>query len=387
MKHLRFICAILIAILLLMPFSAFANAENVNSFADKTTFEFEISPVDANDNPGNVLVKVFCTTDAKQLITTFGTTLVVNTEHFDLVSKSGEVITDNYKKEATSLGSNFAFSASKIGTKKQVFGGMKGLSIASFNSDTKNIYIFMCGMTISGIKLQGKSELARFYLKSKTDKVPASSLRAMADSEGGKECPSKAVYCGEISSTTEGGAVVKDIKLSVDSELIDKSVPEESTTKQQAESTSQSATSSLETTTSSASDSGDVSTEELTDEKIDKMSETQLEQAINDIVQSDKKLNLPEKVKSSKAYKNYEKALQNAEKVLADNNSTKSQKAQALKDLVKAKNELEKEFPEVFDNSSENLGGSTSPLIYIAAAVGIAAIVIVLIIILKKRKK
>ena len=374
MKHFKLLSVLLIAVLLLAPVSLLANADN--TFADKTTFEFEVSSVSASDKPGNVLVKVLCTTDEKQLITTLGTTLVVNTEHFDLVSKSGEVITDNYKKDASNVGADFALYPSKIGAKKETFGGMKGLSIASYNSSTKNMYIFVCGMTISGIKLKGETEVATFYLKSKTDKVPASALRAMADSEGGKECPSKAVYCGEISSTTEGGAVVNDIKLDVDSSLIDKSAPEETTSEKQAEETTTTKPAPVQPTTA------------LSDETIDKMSEAEVESNIKKIVAEDKDLNLSEKVKSSKAYKTYEKALQNAEKVLADKNATKAEKAEALKELVKAKTELEKEFPEVVssENSNEVSKAKTSIWIYVAIAVGIAAIIIVLIIIIKKRK-
>ena len=389
MKSFKLLSLLLVVILLLnIPFVCLASAEN---FVDKTEFELKVSSVDAEQNPGNVLVQVYCTTDPSKLITTFGATLVANINYIDLVSKSGEVITDSYKQDASTLGSDFALSASKIGAKKQVFGGMKGLSVASYNSTTKNMYIFICGMTISGIKINGKTELAKFYIKTKNDKVPSSAIRVMDSSETGAACPSKAVYSAEISSTTEAGSVVKDIKLDVDSSLIDNSAPEETTTEKQAETTSEktdtSSTSASEKTTSSASDNSGKSVEDLTDEQIDKMSEAQVEKAIKSIVESDKKLNLPEKVKSSKAYKDYEKALENAEKVLADKNSTKKQKAEALKELVKAKRELEKEFPEVLGNSSESSKSGISPVIYIAAGVAVAAIVIVLIIIIKKRKK
>ncbi len=397
MKHFKFLSVLLIAILLLAAVSVPASADN--TFADKTTFKFEVSSVDASDKPGNVLVRVLCTTDEKQLITTFGTTLVVNTDYFDLVSKSGAVITDNYKKEASNLGANFAFSASKIGAKKESFGGMKGLSIASYNSATKNMYIFMCGMTISGIRLKGETEVATFYLKSKADKVPASAIRTMDNSEGeGKACPSKAVYCGEISSTTEGGAVVNDNRLEVDSSLIDKSAPEEPTTEKSAETTKATtapSTSSASAETTAGSTSAAAASSEsaqpkaaLTDEAIDKMSEKELEANIKKMVEDDKNLNLSDKVKASKAYKTYEKALENAEKALSDKNATKAQKAEALKQLVKAKTELEKEFPEVASSESSSAAskGKTGVWVYVAIAVLIAAIVIVLIIIIKKRK-
>ena len=370
MKISKLLSLFLVFILLLnIPFVCIASAEN---FVDKTEFELKVSSADATQTPGNVLVQVYCTTDSSKLITTFGATLVVNTNYVDLVSKSGEVITDNYKQDATTLGSDFALYASKIGAKKQAFGGMKGLSVASFNSSTDNMYVFICGMTVGGIKLNGKTELAKFYIKTKDSKVPSSAIRVMDTSETGTACPSKAVYAAEISSTTEAGSVVDDIKLDIDSSLIDKSAPEPTTQKQ------------AETTTASSQESK--STSELSDEAIDKMSEEQLEQNIKNIVDADKKLNFSDKVKSSNAYKNYEKALKNAEKVLADKKATKADKAEALKELVKAKDELEKEFPEVFANSSEDSKKKISPIVYVAVAVGLAVIVIVLIIIIKKRK-
>lgn len=375
MKNIKLLSLLLVCILILnIPFVCIASAEN---FVDRTEFELKVSSADAAQTPGNVLVQVFCTTDSSKLITTFGTTLVVNTDYVDLVSKSGEIITDSFKNDATPLGADFALSASKIGAKKQTFGGMKGLSIASYNSATKNMYIFICGMTISGIRINGKTELARFYLKTKTDKVPASALRVMALSEGaGKVCPSKAVYVAEISSTTEAGSVVDNIKLDVDSSLIDKSAPEQTTTQKQAE----------QTTTKPAQAQ---TTTALNDEAIDKMSEEELESNIAKIIDADKNLNISDKVKSSTAYKNYKKALDNAEKVLSDKNATKAGKAQALKEVVKAKNELEKEFPEVDSStSSSELSKKSrlSPLLYVAVAVAVAAIVIVLIIIIRKRK-
>lgn len=374
MKRIKLIALLLSVVLLFnIPLASLASAEN--SFANKSAFEFKISSADAEKDPGNMLVQLYCTTDSSKEITTFGTTLVIDTNYIDIVSKKGEVITDSYKVEAVKLGSNFALYPSKING--STFGGMKGLSVASYNSSTKSMYIFICGMAISGIKLKGETEVATFYLKSKTDKIPASALRAMANSETGTDCPSRAVYCGEISSTDEAGDIVNKIDLDVDSSLIDKSSPEESTTKKQVEETTTTKPAPIQPTTA------------LSDETIDKMSEAEVESNIKKIVAEDKDLNLSEKVKSSKAYKTYEKALENAEKVLADKNATKAQKAEALKELVKAKTELEKEFPEVVssENSNEVSKAKTSIWIYVAIAVGIAAIIIVLIIIIIKKRK
>ena len=369
MKRVKLISLLLSIVLLLnIPLVSLASAEN--SFAKKTAFDFKVSSAEGEKEPGNLLVQLYCTTDSSKEITTFGSTLVIDTNYIDVVSKKGDVITDSYKVEAVKLGSNFALYPSKVGASQQAFGG---LSVASFNPTTKQMYIFICAMTVSGIKISEKSELAKFYLKSKTDKIPASAIRTMANSETGTDCPSRAVYCGEISSTDEAGDIVEKLSVDVDSALIEKS-DEKTTTEKQADTTT--------TKTSSQT------TTALSDEVIDKMSEKQLEQNIKKIVDADKKLNLSDKVKSSTAYKNYEKAVKNAEKVLADKNATQADKMQALKELVKAKTELEKEFPEVVSGSDSDQSEKSkiSPLVYVAVAVGLAAIVIVLIIIIKKRK-
>lgn len=375
MKILKSISVLLVVILLInIPFVCFASAQTL---ADKTEFELKLSSVDAADAPGNILVQVYCTTDPSKLITTFGSTLVVNTDYIDLVSKDGKVVTDNYKGDSEILGDNFALYASKIGAKKQVFGGMKGLSIGSYNPSTKNMYIFICGMTVSGIKLDGKTELAKYYLKSKSDKVPASAIRVMQSYETGKDCPSRAVYSAEISSTTEGGEVVKSLALDIESALIDDSVKDD-TTKAAEKTTAESKT---ETQTSSQS-----TTSKISADGIKKMSEDEIEKTITKYIDDDKDLNISDKVKKSAEYKAYEKALNKAKSVLADDKATKQDKAKALEELVEAKEALEAAFPEVAPAETEPAKNNKT-IIYIAIALGACALAAAAVIIVIKYKK
>lgn len=374
MKRIKLFSLLLVIILILnIPFAGFAFAEG---FADKTEFEFKVSSVDAADNPGNMLVQVYCTTDSSKLITTFGSTLVVNTDYIDLVSKDGKVITDNYKGDSEVLGADFALYASKIGAKKQVFGGMKGLSIGSYNPTTKNMYIFICGMTVSGIKLNGKTELAKYYLKTKSDKVPASAMRVMQSYETGKDCPSRAVYSAEISSTTEGGEVVKSLNLDVDSALIDDSKKDDTT---KAEKTT--AESKTETQPSSES-----TTKAISKEDIKKMSEDEIEKTITKYIDEDKDLVISDKVKKSAEYKAYEKALNKAKSVMADDKATKEDKAQALEELAEAKEALEAAFPEVAPAETKPAKNNKT-IIYIAIGLGACVLVAVAVIIVIKNKK
>lgn len=378
MKKSKILTFILILSVLFQPLigvTAFAE-----DLSDKTVFEYKLIKLEDGSTPGDIKAELYCQTDPEALITTLGATLVINTDYVDVVDKSGNVITDSYKQEVVALGRSFPVTASKIGESGQSFSSIKGLSLASYNVDKKLMYIFICGMAVSGIGIEGKAQIASFYLNSKTDgKLPFGAIRLMYKSEAGDACPSRAIFATEISSTKEVGTTDSSITLNADENLIETKA-EKDTTKQ-TEPTSKESTS---------SDKEKQTTAPKTTKAVADMSEKEVETELKNIVSNSKKLNLSDSQKQSAEYKAYEKAVEKANEVLEKSDSTKEEKQQALEELREAEKALEEKYPELseqLDNSgSKDVSSKTVILICVCSAAVIAAVAAVIIVLNKKKK-
>lgn len=384
MKKIKFCSILLAVVLLLQGIFAFPAAADIS---EESAFSYSFSKVENSDAPGDILVTLYCRTNPEARITTLGATFVINTEYIDIVKKNGEVTTDAYKQEMVTLGKNSTVAAGDV-----PFTSFRGLSIASYNASSKLLYIFLCGMAMEGLQIKENSKIATLYLKSKTDgKLPAGAIRLLKQSEIGKECPSKAVFVTEISSKEEVGKTPSSITISVDEKLMEKAKePEtEEPTKKSDETTAKSPADEQEgtqekTTTPAA--------QEPATKKVQDMSEAEIETEIQQKAAQSKSLKLTDAQKASDAYKAYQKAVQEAEKVANDDTASVKQKREALQKVRDAQKALEKQFPALAEQLQTNgaadqnkAGGGVWLYIGIGAAAVALAVIIVLII--KKKKK
>ena len=376
----RLITVLLICVLLFQS-SALVQA-SASDFSDNTEFEYVLTKVDTPENPGNVKAELFLKTDPKKLITTFGATIVLNLNYFDLVDKKGNVVTDAYKTDVKILENNMPLYAAKIGKDALKFSSVKGLTIASYNKANNELYLFVCGMAISGIQIEQKSEVAYLYFNAKQDKVPANAFRVMKQSEVGTACKSQAVMVTQIGCTTEVGDSVSKVSISADENLIDgtKEPESEATTKN---------TDVPEESTSPAP--SEKEQQEQTTKAVEEMSEEEIEKEIEQKIDVHNSINISEDQKSSAAFKAYEKAVEKAQKVLEDKDASKEEKAEALKELRDAEQTLKDTEPELaseIEKAEEELkaDSSRSPWLFIGIGGGVAVLAAVIIVLIIKNK-
>ena len=376
----RLITVLLICVLLFQS-SALVQA-SASDFSDNTEFEYVLTKVDTPENPGNVKAELFLKTDPKKLITTFGATIVLNLKYFDLVDKKGNVVTDTYKTDVKILENNMPLYAAKIGKDALKFSSVKGLTIASYNKANNELYLFVCGMAISGIQIEQKSEVAYLYFNAKQDKVPANAFRVMKQSEVGTACKSQAVMVTQIGCTTEVGDSVSKVSISADENLIDgtKEPESEATTKN---------TDVTEESTSLAP--SEKEQQEQTTKAVEEMSEEEIEKEIEQKIDVHNSINISEDQKSSAAFKSYEKAVEKAQNVLEDKDASKEEKAEALKELREAEQTLKDTEPEIASEIEKAEGelkadSSRSPWLFIGIGGGVAVLAAVIIVLIIKNK-
>lgn len=352
------------------------------TLSEASSFEIAVKKVEDTAAPGNMLVELYCKSDPNAAITTLGATIVFNTDYIDIVNKKGEATTDSYKKEMSTLGKSSTVAAASSGGEDAEFSGWRGLSIASYNESSKQMYIFLCGMANdanNGVNLAQKTKVATLYLNAKAEgKLPAGAIRLCKQAEIGKECPSKAVFVTEISSKTEIGKEVSPINLAVDEALMDgaqEPTEAEKTTKEKA--------------TEKTEKENKTTTAVPATKKVSDMSEAEVESELQQRVAAAKAVDFTPEQKQSDAYKAYEKAVEEAEAVLADKNATPEQKQKALENLREAQEALEKAFPELAEKleAPAKTGESKWLIIGIGAAVAALAAVVVVILLKKKKKK
>ena len=381
-KWFAFALALLLSVQCVPGIHAFAAAID-----KKTSFEFQITKADTASAPGNIQVDLYMQTDPDELITTAGATLVINTDYVDVVNKKGEVITDDYKKDVVVLGKNFPVTAGKIGEEQETFSSIKGMSLASYNTKSKNMYLFVCGMALSGIKVSQKSLFASYYLQTKKDgTLPEGAIRLAKASEPGKDCPSKAVYVTQISSKKEVGTAPSAITLSADEALLEGGSQEQQpqTTPAQKEDDTQKGQDSAKGDTAAQTDT------QSAGKAISEMTEQEIEEELAQSVDTAKALQLSDEQKQSAAYKAYEKAVEEAQKILNDKNATAEQKQQALEKMREAQLALETEFPELSAQFKPESTTSSSKTVWIIVGVIAAAAVaagVIIVIIRKKKQK
>lgn len=175
---------------------------SASTLSDATNFDFVISYADESA-PGNVQVKLYATTDPTALITTMGATLVIDVADFELVNNSGDIVTDTYKTDSKQLGTSFPLTPSVI-EDGEGLEEMGACSLASYNSSTDEMYLFICGYNVAGLQFpSSKTEVATFYLNAKDGVTPSiENMRLMMTSEfkNASACPSLAISPAEVSS-------------------------------------------------------------------------------------------------------------------------------------------------------------------------------------------
>ena len=346
-----------------------------------TAFEYRISKAEGEAAPGNILVQLYVETDPSALITTAGATLIINTDYVDVVNKKGTPITDTYKQDVVQFGKNFPVTAEPIGEDNETFASIKGLSLASYNAKSKDLYLFVCGMAIAGLTVPQKSLMASYYLQAKTDgKLPASAIRPASTGDL-QNCPSKAVYVTQISSKKEVGTAPSALTLNADDAVI------ETGTTPAPDTTAPDTTAKEEQKTSAAPKSTTAAAATQTTKKVSDMTEKEVEEELENKIESSKSLTVSDAQKQSAAYKAYEKAVKEAQEVLEDKNATPQQKQQALENLRDAEKALEQAFPEVAKQLQGTQAPKTGIWLYIgigAAVIAVAAIIAVIVI--KKKK-
>ena len=371
-----------IALLLVMVLQCAGLHAWAATLSEASSFEFTVKKVEDTSAPGNMLVEMYCKSAPNAAITTLGATIVFNTDYIDIVNKKGEATTDTYKKEMSTLGKSSTVAAASSGGEDPEFSGFRGLSIASYNESSKQMYVFLCGMANdanNGVNLAQKTKVATLYLKTKAEgKLPAGAIRLCKQAEIGKDCPAKAVFVTEISSKTEIGKGVSPIQLSVDEALMDGGEAPTETEPATKQKETEKTTKETKTTTAAPAT-----------KPVSEMSEAQVESELQQRVAAAKAVDFTPEQKQSAFYKAYEKAVEEAEAVLADKNATPEQKQQALENLRKAQEALEKEFPEVAEKleAPAKTGESKWLIIGICAAVAALAAVIVVILLKNKKKK
>ena len=381
--------AAIILLQCLVIFPSAADLSKESSFA----FTFTKAPEDA---PGNILATMYCQTNPKELITTLGSTFVINTEYIDIVNKKGEATTDSYKKDFSTLGKSSTVAAAE----GVAFTGFRGLSIASYNASSKLMYIFLCGMSMEGVQIEGKSKIATIYLNAKTEgKLPADSIRLLKQSEIGKQCPSKAVFVSEISSKEAIGETPSPVTLSVDESLMEAqkepTTEAEKTTEAPSEKPEEQSTQKPgeETTQKPGGDEGtqqETTTAAKTPvtKKVQEMSEAEIKKEVQQKAVAIERAPLTETQKQSSEYKAYEKALAEAEKVLEDDSASLEQKQQALEKVRKAEKALVEKFPELAEKlePAESSAKGSSKWLYIGIGAGVAVLAAVVIVLAVRKK-
>ena len=349
---------------------------------EDTAFEYRITKAEG-EAPGNILVQLFVQTDPNALITTAGATLVINTDYVDVVNKKGTPITDSYKQDVVQFGKSFPITAEPVGEDRETFASIKGLSLASYNQKTKNLYLFVCGMAIAGLKVPQKSLMARYYLQAKADgKLPADAIRLASKSELESSCPSKAIYATQISSKKEIGTAPSALTLNADETLIE-------TGDTPAPDTTAPATTVKEDkkTSSTTAKSTTAAADTKTTKKVSDMTEKEVAEELENKIESSKSFTPSDAQKQSDVYKAYEKAVKEAQEVLEDKNATPLQKRQALENLRNAEKALEQVFPEVADQLQGAQTPKTGIWLYIGIGAAIVAVAAIIAVIVIKKKK
>lgn len=332
-----------------LPFAIFADASTIS---DKASFSIKVSKSDSDDYKDAVDVKLYCTGDGTTPITTLGCTIVVDTGVIDTFdAETSKVTTSAYMSDAKQFGDSMPMTVAQInlGKKKTEFTGLESLSLCSYNSKSKELYMFICGMKPGGLKVPASETLiADLYLKVKSGKqLSKDSIRLMKASEykNTDKCPSQAIYPAEISSTTEVSDLCANVTLDIDKALLSSSSESDTT------------------------DSGSGDTKDSIN--------TALKQEIADVPA------ISESSKTSKVYKTYATALQKAKKVLQDDSSSVAQKKQALNDLKNAK----KAYTNKYSPSAQPAQKQSNVWLYVAiAAAAVIAVVIIVVVIMKKKK-
>ena len=365
-----------------------------------TAFEYRISKAEGEAAPGNILVQLYVETDPSALITTAGATLIINTDYVDVVNKKGTPITDTYKQDVVQFGKNFPITAEPIGEDNESFASIKGLSLASYNAKSKDLYLFVCGMAIAGLTVPQKSLMASYYLQAKGNaKLPASAIRLASKAELQNSCPSKAVYVTQISSKKEVGTAPSALTMSADESVIEKSkqpdpettAPETTAPETTTEKAAPETTTASDETTQVPSDTQSTTAvpdeQQTTTKKVSDMTEQEVEEELEQKIELSKSLKLNDTQKKSDVYKAYDKAVKEAQEVLENKKATPQQKQQALEKLRDAEKALEKAFPEVAKQLQVAQTPKTGIWLYIGiGAVVIAVAAIIAVIIIKKKK-
>lgn len=222
-KILKVLVPVLVlAMLLQVPFAMNASA---SALSQDTSFKFTLTPGEASD-PGNVKAALSMSTDENELITTIGATIVVDATKFDLVNKNGELVTDQYKVDSKQVGADFGkLTATQIGEDEEdlfIYGSF--LSLVSYNATNEEFYIFISGLSASGLEVPANSEVFTFFLQAKDGVKPSEeNVRAMALSEykNAEACPAFAIAPGAIGSKstpigTSTDDVVTDVSIVFD---------------------------------------------------------------------------------------------------------------------------------------------------------------------------
>ena len=220
-KFLKLLVPVLVlAMLLQVPFALVSTA---STLSQATSINFTLAKSEAADAPGNIEVNMFATTTATAKITTLGATIVFDTDVYDLVDKTGTVVTDSYKVDSVQLGSNFPLIANEFDDEDGLE-SMGDCSIASYNATSKQMYLFIAGLNVNGVNIAENSKIATFYLQLKDGCKPSeSNIRVMRTDEykNAEACPSQAIASGEISSksvvfTPAVSDLVENVTLTID---------------------------------------------------------------------------------------------------------------------------------------------------------------------------
>ena len=198
------VAILVLAMLIQVPFALSASA---NTLSQNSSLAFTVNEAE-NNTSGNVEVKLFANTIATEKITTFAATLVIDVRDFDILDDDGNVITSRYLVDSIKLGDDFPMAATPI-NEGASFKDLEGLSLASYNSTTHELFLCIQGQSLNGSMLSGNTELATFYLQTKNDSVydevippvKNQNIRLMrADEYKTSACPSPAIVPGELSS-------------------------------------------------------------------------------------------------------------------------------------------------------------------------------------------
>ena len=220
-KFLKLLVPVLVlAMLLQVPFALVSTA---STLSQATSINFTLAKSEAADAPGNIEVNMFAITTATAKITTLGATIVFDTDVYDLVDKTGTVVTDSYKVDSVQLGSNFPLIANEFDDEDGLE-SMGDCSIASYNATSKQMYLFIAGLNVNGVNIAENSKIATFYLQLKDGCKPSeSNIRVMRTDEykNAEACPSQAIASGEISSksvvfTPAVSDLVENVTLTID---------------------------------------------------------------------------------------------------------------------------------------------------------------------------